>query len=405
MLIWREGQIIDLAGRAFEAGASIDTQLGKRRIDVEGAAAWGQFIDEDHHSTEQWGLFGTTAAVRTLSLRADPPLDLRHISEGLTLIPTDRSAPDPRLQSKVRKGDLQNVIRLAFIAEALTPGRTSVPKAERPPIVGEIFDLARGQPYWSPTSAVDGDSLSEGDVFTTSYVLYALRRYEDPVGELRPHRLWLASQLKSRRVVRSRPDLVALLGLAMLSVRPDPQAPGPLTEALESCKQELKTWQRSEPSLVLHRPLFHGFNFGAFTDYVFLHPEIVAALFLLKAGNPRPTRRYVINVVVDLVANIDRHGYFEGRPGMGATVDQMWASQLLHSFHTTHADEHRRHLVVPPLVATSRMRWIVVVAAALSAAALAAITNSVAGAAAGAGAAVLISVLLAVLISWARSEK
>jgi hypothetical protein len=404
-VIWREGQVADLAARSLEAGAAIDTQLGKRRVDLGDAAAWGQFVDEDHYSPDQWGLFGTSAAVRTLSLRADPPLDVRHIRDGVRLLPRDRNAFDPRLQKKVDKGDLQNIIRLAFVAEALEPGRDDIPAGDRPPIVSEIVALARGEPYWSPTSAVRGAPQAEGDVFTTAYVLYALRRYENPIGELRAHRLWLASQLEGQRKVRVRPDLVALVGLAMLPRAKDPHDPQPIKDGLERCKQELLGWQRREPSIVLHRPLFQGFNFGSFNDYVFLHPEIVASLFLLQAGSPRRTRRFVAHVVGELVENIEDHGYFEGRPGMGATVDQMWGSQLLDVFYEIHAEEHRRHLLMPPWIATARMRWIVVIAAAVGFALVAFATSSLAGGAAGAGAGVVISLAMAMLIAWAKAEK
>ncbi len=403
-MIWREGQIADLAARSLEAGAAIDTQLGKRRVDVGGAAAWGQFLDEDHYSPDQWGLFGTAAAVRALSLRADPPLDLRHIRDGLRLLPRDRAKFDSALQPKVNKGDLQNVIRLAFVAEALEPERDSVPTADRPPIVSEIFDLARDEPFWAPTSAVAGAAQADGDVFSTAYVLYALRRYEQPIGELRAHRLWLATQLRTQRKVRTRPDLVALVGLALLPRNSDPENPQPIQDGIARCRSELIAWQRREPGIVLHRPLFHGFNFGRFTDYVFLHPEIIAALFLLQAGSPRRTRRYVAHVVRDLVENIEDHDYFEGRPGMGATVDQMWASKLLHLFYGTYSDEHRRHLLLPPWIATGRMRWIAVVAAVIGFAVVAASTNSAAGGAVGAGVGVVISLAMAVLIAWARQD-
>lgn len=398
-MIWREGQITDLAAHAFEAGALIDTRLGARRVDVGGAAAWGQFIDDDHHSPHQWGLFGTTAAVRTLSLRASPVEANRHIREALPLIPRSRDEYDPRLQPKVDKGDFQNIIRLVFIAEALEPGRTQIPAADRPPIVEDILACTRGEPHWNPTSAVEGAPQADGDVFTTAYVLLALRRYEEPVGELRPHRTWLAQQLLAHSAVRARPDLTALVGLALQPRDPDPAVPEPVRFALKQCQDVLLRWCRAEP-VVLHRPLFQGFNFGRWTDYVFLHPELVAALFFVSIDNPRPARRFVATVVGELVANIRQHGYFEGRPAMGATVDQMWASRLLDAFHRTHADPVRRRVLMPALIATSRTRWVVVAAAVVGFAVIAAVTSNPAAGAVGAAVAVLIGAALNFLVAW-----
>ena len=85
-MIWRASQIVNIAGRALEAGAAIDSTLARRRVDLEGAAAWGQYLDEDHYSDAQWGLLGTTAAVATLALRARPPEENRHIREALRIV-------------------------------------------------------------------------------------------------------------------------------------------------------------------------------------------------------------------------------------------------------------------------------------------------------------------------------
>jgi hypothetical protein len=397
-VIWREGQIASLAAEALEAGALIDSRLADKRVDVAGAASWGQFLDDDHYSPHQWGLFGTTAAVRTLSLRASPVEANRHIREAFPLIPRDRTTYDARLQPKVDKGDFQNIIRLAFVAEALEPARDHIALGERPPIVQDILACSGGQPHWNATSAVSGAPPGEGDVFTTAYVLYALRRYEDPPGELREYRIWLANQLMTRRDIRSQPDVVALVGLALHTRRPDPHDPQPVRAAIERCREELLRWQ-ARAKIVLDRPLFHGFTFIRWTDYVFMHPEIVASLFFLQIDNPRSSRRFVARVVEGLVENIDEHHYFEGRPGMGATVDQLWASRLLDAFYRANAEQTRRHILMPPLIATRRTRWILIVVALVVFAGLSAIIGP-AGGAAGAAIAVLIAAVINVLVAW-----
>jgi hypothetical protein len=283
-MIWRERQITDVAARALEAGAAIDSTLARRRIDLGGAAAWGQYLDNDRYSGFQWGLLGTTAAAATLALRARPPDASRHLREALPLIPEARIDYHPRIEEKVSKGDFRNMIRLAFIAEALRPGQWHVTKVDRPGIVADMLSFSHGDSYWHPTSALAGGPPAEGDPFTTAYVLYALRRYEDPIGEFRDHRAWLADQLETRAAVRSRADLVALIGLALLPDEADPGQPDRVTAAIARCKRELDQWQKQEPGIVLDRPLFHGFNLGDRTDYTFLHPEIVVSLFLGSPG-------------------------------------------------------------------------------------------------------------------------
>lgn len=396
-MIWREAQITDVAGRALEAGATIDSTLARRRVHLGGAAAWGQYLDEERYSEGQWGLLGTTAAVATLALRARPPENNRSLREALPLIPESRTDYEPRIEAKVRKGDFENMIRLAFIAEALLPGRARVAKGDRPEIVADILCFAHGDPFWHPTSASSG-SPPEGDPFTTAYVLYALRRYEDPIGEFRDHRTWLADQLETRAAVRARPDLLALIGLALLPEDDDPSEPNRVRAAVKRSQEELDQWQQHEPGIVLDRPLFHGFNLGDRTDYTFLHPEIVASLFLLRANNPRRTRRYVAHVARELVENIERHGYFEGQPGMAATVDQLWASKLLDAFHRTHADPTRRHILRPLLIVTSRMRWLVVAVVVAGFAIGAVLTSNLAIAAAFA---VISGAIVNILVNWA----
>jgi hypothetical protein len=395
-----------LAAEALEAGAAIDSVLDRRRIDLGGAAAWGQYLDDYRYSEGQWGLFGTTAAVATLSLRARPPGASRHLREALPLIPEARTGYDPRIAEKVEKpkSDFKNMIRLAFIAEALRPGERQISAAERPEIVKDILTFSQGDPYWHSTSALGQGPPPRGDVFTTAYVLYALRRYEHPIGELRHYRTWLANELDTRADVRARPDLVALIGLALIPEETDPQEPQQIATTRKRCVQELDHWRQQEPGILLERPLFHGFNLGEWTDYTFLHPEIVASLFLLRASNPRPTRRYVADVTSELVQNVKRREYFEGQPGMAATVDQMWASKLLDAFYKTNADPTRRHVLRPVLIATARMRWIVVAVAVAAFAVVAAATGSPETGGITAAIAVLIAAAINFLVNWASQS-
>jgi hypothetical protein len=399
-MIWRAGQIGDIAGRSVEAGAAIDTTLIRRAIPLDGAVAWGQYLDDDRYRSTQWGLLGTTAAIATLALRNSPIDAIRQLREARQLVPTSTTDYDPQIRAKVDKGDFQNLIRLGFIAEALEPDRREISKDHRPQIVQHILDVSAGEPFWESQSAIPDNTPRNGDPFTTAYVVYALRRYEDPPGELRAQRTWLARQIETRVSVRRRMDLLALIGLALSPVREDPGEPTQIFDARKRCIAELTQWSRNE-AIVLDRPLFNGFNLGSTTDYTFLHPEILASLYLLSVGNPIPTRRYVAKVTLSVVENVKQRGYFEGQPGMGATVDQLWAARLLDSFQRTYADESRRHVLFPIWLASSRHRWWVVVVGIVIGAAIVWLTSSPAFGVLGLVVSWILAALANVAVAWA----
>src|SRR5262249_12873345 len=104
----------------------------------------------------------------------------------------------------------------------------------------------------------------------------------------------------------------------------------------------------------VNRPVFEGFNVGATTDYTFLNPELLAALFLLRQDNPPRTRSFVLKTVDRVQAAVPEQRGFIGQVGMEATVDQLWAIRLLTTFRALYQDKTRRHMLRPSLAITNR---------------------------------------------------
>lgn len=362
--VWLPGDIKAVAGATREARFSIERRLLDRHVSVDRACGWGQYLDDVHYSTSQWGLLGTSTGYQVLCRAQLEGASIPELQRVRPLLPEDVEDLDglhPAVRAKAAgtKRDLQSVVRLAFIAEALAadkPG-TIIP-APHPPLVRYIFSLARNGQAWNPRSAQPGGRDDYGQATTTAYILHALRRYEDDSARFRPVRAWLARQLLGDATLRARPDYLALIGLALTAPLWDNDNPQDVATALRLCHRELLAWRKREGrSLVVDRPLFEGYQLGRSTDYLIFNPELMAALFFLRNDNPRPARRFVAAVTRELEWNVQANRGFEGQLGLMATVDQEWAARLLHLFGATYDDPARRHLLVPGPLATRAGRW------------------------------------------------
>jgi hypothetical protein len=365
-MTFTRSQVAVLVGGCVESLAAIRSSVIKRqRTITPDAAGWGQYIDELRWSSGQWGLLGTSAGVQTLAIcdGGVPNHDsLAVISRSRSLLIDDIAGDMPAvLETKRQKYDFENLMRLAFIAESHALGRT-VGQPHRPPIVTHILDCTQGRHYWDAYSAVVGVDPGEGNVFMTALVLHALRNFEDPAGEFRAYRVWLATELTTSPLIRSRPHLLGLIGIALQSVVPDPEQPAAVTDALLLCEQEILKWRRDEDAIVVDRPAFEGYSLphNRGTDYTFVNAEIIAAIFFLRQGSPMPARRFVLAVTDRVHRNVRRHGAFQGQPGMEPTVDQLWSARLLGLFVETHLSPG--HLLVPRFGALPWARGSVLIA-------------------------------------------
>jgi hypothetical protein len=273
---------------------------------------------------------------------------------------SDLTALHPAVQTKAAppKSDLANIVRLAAIAEALAadkPGGSA--GLAHLPLVDHILSLAHHEHCWNPRSAQPNGKDLDGHPVTTAYVLHAIRRYEIERTQFRAVRAWLARQLLNDATLRARPDYVALIGLALTAPSADSAEPADVKQAIDRCREGLLAWRRGERNLVINRPVFVGYQLGTSTDYLIFNPELMAALFFLRSDNPRPARRFVALVTHELSRNVQSNAGFQGQLGMIPTVDQEWASRLLHEFAAIHNDKTRRHLLLPGRLTSPLVRW------------------------------------------------
>lgn len=339
---WTKGRLEATAGKSTTAMTRMVERFERSAVPPDkgplGAQAWGQYLDDEHHSDRQWGFYGTCAAINTLTIKelkkADPrPAEDPLIEAGLQCLPRDLTASEAHFDSKREKGDFDNIIKLAFIADGLEPWRDDIPKAQTPGVVTEILDRSVNDRFWSSRLENDPARHHKERLFPTAYVVMVLQRFE----KARDHdaykeaRKWLADRIEDQKI--DTPATNALIGLALL----DPhEKKGKRThdieKALNLCQQRLIQWGRTQKVITIDRPVFYGFSLGDRNSYCFLNPEILAALFLLKRNNPRRGRRFVLRVVDALADNTVNAGGFIGQNGVMSAVDQMWATRLLGRF-------------------------------------------------------------------------
>ena len=379
--VWSRRRADALAGSATESVRIIVDRFSDYRYSVPVGAhqAWGQYLGGEHHSGTHWGIYGTSAAVQTLALKVrvlqtgGRPTDDRLVGAALGLLPEDKETVDDALRTKAEKGDLDNVLKLAFVIDALRPNDRWVSEGNEPRIVHQILGLAIDEHGWSSRPHNDEDRFERDRFFPTAYLVACLRRYEafelSPLGT--SARGWLADRIVRDDALYGTPLNYALVGLALIP-RPESRrtAAAHETDALGHCQQKLVEWASSQRDIVIDRPVFNGFSLGLNTDYVFLHPELLAALFFLRRGSPASSRRFTLKVVAALTTNIREHQGFTSNNGVVSTVDQMWAVRLLHEFLEAKAKPNSQYDLLPPVdlrvtLASGRSRVAAVVAMAI----------------------------------------
>jgi hypothetical protein len=386
--LWTKRRLEETSGKATTAMTRMAERFERTAIVPQGAPpdakAWGQYLDDEHHSDRQWGFYGTSAAINTLTIKeldtADPrPADDPLIKAGSAFLPTNPATTEAHFASKRAKGDFDNIIKLAFIADGLVPWMDNVPVADTPEVVRAILSRSVNNRFWSSRMGNDPAREHKERLFPTAYIVMVLQRYE----EARRHaayiaaRKWLAERVKDNKV--DTPATNALIGLALLDPHEKPENRiGAIDSALKTCQTRLIRWGRTQKVIIIDRPVFYGFSIGDRNSYSFLNPEILAALFLLKRGNPHRGRRFVLGVINALADNtVD--GGFTGQNGVMSAVDQMWASRLLGRFLTVKDEPGGITRLLPvrdqrAFLVDTRSRIVAVVALAVAALGVVALT-------------------------------
>jgi hypothetical protein len=330
--IWTAAGVESVMGECTRAIARIEnlikTTSSKPADDV---VAWGQYLDSEHGTNQQWGLYGTAAGAQILSLRAraggQRPSDQPQVAGALRLLPEDPDHGHELLQQKRERHDFDKVLKLAAIAEALRPDSGEIAIDEEPVIVRRLRDQALPDGGWTTRPpGTEQREVRERDL-ATAYILHAWRRYQLGEEGLAARR-WLARAVLEGLPIEGN-DLLALVGLALTAHDIDPNDPPQVQEAIENVDNRLVRWARSHEEIRADRPMFSGFSVGSTTDYLFLHPEILAALFFVRQENPIATRAFVVEVANVLTENIKANEGLKVSNGLKATVDQLWVFRFL----------------------------------------------------------------------------
>src|SRR4051794_19685156 len=111
MDIWTPRKLEKMAGRATTAAIRIVDRFEAAAIDPpeapddDEAKAWGQYLDEEHRTLDQWGFYGTSAGIQVLAMKqrgmaTDPDEGVRLIALALKQLPQDVDTTDPRFDAK-----------------------------------------------------------------------------------------------------------------------------------------------------------------------------------------------------------------------------------------------------------------------------------------------------------------
>jgi hypothetical protein len=354
---WRKGQIEALDGLAGECLAPICDLLEDQQVrpgELNGAIAWGQFLDNGHRSDEQWGHFGTSAALQALAIARHWDGDERSVYESSPVRWVGKAAmpdsPPTEGEAMPKSEDFEDPLKLAFMIDACNLDQVEERVlGSHPRLVDHLLSLSvDGNEGWT-TRDSGSDPSRQDRLLVTAFGLRALRRFPTAQGSERVDAAWdwLATQLQRRtRLLGS--DILALSCLALESAPQSRQT----TSVLGACaiaRAELVKRHGGERCPAIDRPYFNPYSRGGQNDYIFLSPEMLTALLFLEGDKrPRRIRGFTLEVVgriADQIQVENRHSTnpegFRVQRGMLGTVDQMWAIRVLYAFHRAHKSNPR----------------------------------------------------------------
>jgi hypothetical protein len=337
--------LAQLSERTVEARRRIADTFERSAVQVNGHVAWGQFLDAPRKAG-QYGIYGTSAAIQVLSASGhsvNSPL----ISKALTALPALHASD--QATNFYDADDLSITFKNSAILEAAQPGEVEF-KNEEPAEKLLLGQLLEGHGWGNYHDATDEDDSPR--LLPTAHALLALRRSRHFRGSevcesvLR----WLCDATKGNPAMAIHEAAMVLLALT------EYEAPGVQLPTYSSARARLVDlilhWGQARPkdafgeTASYHYWVQSGQN--QHNHYVYYVPDILAALSLLVAGNPRPGRAMVAQVVERLCSEIARYGGFQARTSRRiATVDQLWAFHLLERYNI--AFQHNPANLISPL--------------------------------------------------------
>lgn len=294
-----------------------------------GAVGWGQFLDEGRDNT-QFGIYGTSAGVQVLVLHRYPE-ENPHVSGSLQLLNDALTNENSHFK---KKGDVYNVYKLVFLADAQEPKRAEIDEDNM--VMKKLIDSRVSGLGWGEYTASSSDKDHVPKIVATALCLLSLRRYKPFFlgKECRESVEWLCLRVLDNGNLRA--HQLALAGLALVRYKELTNGWNSYDSALSACTEKLLGWISSARKMEIGE--FEVYNYSKVIDaqqsnsYLFFLPDCLTAFYFLQQRVTAPEAQdYVARVVKYFCSEISSRGGFVARQtSKMSTVDHLWLYRLMH---------------------------------------------------------------------------
>ncbi len=321
-----------LESRASAAAKRIEDLIQRTAMERGAAVAWGQFLDGPR-AAEQYGIYGTTAAVRILASR-DYTLANGLVRRALLGLP--EVEPRDASESMYDLEDLSLTLKTAALLSASAPGEKWFTSREQ--VADRLLTQLIDDQGWGHTTT---DPLPA--VLPTAQVLAALSRERFFRAEERCLRvvLWLSERIVEDAQLPIHELSSALMALS--SYKSPGSGHGPYEHAMGIGAQRLGQWATDRDSARIGETAAHHYSVTLSqrprNHYMFFQPDLLAGTALLLVGPPATSRSYILSVGQEATRNVLRHDGYRNRDRRVATLDQLAALTFLQEFHRAAAGQ------------------------------------------------------------------
>ena len=325
----------------------------KVRIDDE-KYAWGQFLEE-HNQQRQYGIYGTSAALRVLSSELSPENDI--IKKSTQFI-EDICEETEQGAMFHEKGDLFILYKYTHLLEVIEIEKSEI--TEENEFMENLQERILPEGGWGHYYKSSEDKDSQPNIIATTCGLLALRRY-------RPFKLtnecektieWLLNRIQQNGSLKPHELALAVLALSEYeNIDIDDNNYGPV---FDKCKKRLLSWAerrekerigRETKALFFQAPL--GMEDRKITKYLFFRPDCLVASAVLRIDYNQQARGYTCDVVDYFSSETNSNqGFAAPLTDKKSTVDHYWIYSLLDNFIKKDAKKF-----VPKWLSWSKLIW------------------------------------------------
>jgi hypothetical protein len=320
-MIWSRRQLAALAKQSATSLRRIEDLIAKQVSTVNGKEVWGQFLDQAH-AENQYGIYGTSAAVQILALGGTGPENgtVKSAMAALQNVIENQSAIFPAV-------DLENSFKVAYLLDAINPSSAEVESLG--PLESRLVGDIAGSDGWGYHRK---DHIPR--VLPTAQILLALSRsraFRNSDAAIRVVS-WLSQRVGDDQSLGPVPNAVALLAINA-TLTANGEAERLRRAAMAEITQRLDHVTRQEVSLDSVSEHYSAPEAGVTRHFYmfYLRSSLVARAML--ALPDQKDKSFVTQVCHAVVRNIEINGAFKS-PSTNriSTVDQLEVSRLLRAF-------------------------------------------------------------------------